>query len=126
MVSENGNAKNPFLFLGNIDHDNCSGPGDCSAADQFNPSGNWSWPINAKVKFTQGYGYTWAIQNTWVGNIYKFHSGIDVNSLTSPDVKAVKSGTLYKGTYFVGCALSYVKVHHDENNIDTFYLHVKD
>lgn len=123
MVSEDGNAKNPFSYLKNIDNINCSGPGECSGADPFNPSGDWNWPINARIRFSQGYGYTWAVQNTWVGKIYQFHNGIDINSESSSVVKAVKSGTLYKGSYLYGCALPYVRIKHDNGNLDTFYLH---
>lgn len=124
MISDNGSAKNPFSYLKNIDNINCSGPGECSGADSFSPAGDWNWPINARIRFSQGYGYTWAIQNTWVGKIYQFHNGIDINSESSSVVKAVKSGTLYKGTFLYGCALSYVRVDHDNSNLDTFYLHV--
>lgn len=124
IVSQNGNTHNPFSYLRAIDYENCSGPGECGAADVFNPSGNWGWPISPKIKFSQGYGSTWAIQNTWVGRIYSFHNGIDINSLSSSEVKAVKSGTLYRGGYGVGCQLRYVRVDHDDSDLDTFYLHI--
>ena len=128
MVVTGGNTQNPFNFLkGGVDYENCSssscGAGD---ADSFNPGGSWDWPINSKVKFFQGYGYTWAIRNTWVGRIYQFHNGIDIDSGSSPDVKATKSGTLYRGSYtgYNGCGLRYVRVHHDEGGLDTYYLHI--
>jgi hypothetical protein len=124
IVSQNGNTHNPFSYLRAIDYENCSGPGECGAADAFNPSGNWGWPISPKIKFSQGYGSTWAIQNTWVGRIYSFHNGIDINSLSSSEAKAVKSGTLYRGSYGVGCQLRYVRVDHDDSDLDTFYLHI--
>ena len=52
------------------------------------------------------------------------HTGLD---MVSDDlvVKAVKTGTLYKGA--IGCGggvLSYVKVDHQGSNIATYYLHV--
>ncbi len=125
IIAENGTTQNPFNYLKNIDYVNCSGAGECSSADTFNPSGNWTWPINARVRFSQGYGMTWAIQNTWVGKIYQFHNGIDINSESASTVKAVKSGQLYQGSYsgWNGCVLPYVRINHDDSNLDTFYLH---
>jgi len=120
-----GITDNPFTHLGGIDYENCSGSScGSSDGDAFSPGGSWPWPINPKIKFTQGYGYTWAVQNTWVGQIYRFHNGIDINSQSSSEVKAVQSGTLYQGSYNVGCLLRYVRVDHDNSDLDTLYLHV--
>lgn len=125
IISQNGNTQNPFNYLGGIDYENCSGSSCGSGGgDSFSPSGSWSWPINPKIKFSQGYGSTWAIANTWVGRIYNFHNGIDINSDSSSEVKTVKSGTLYRGSYGVGCQLRYVRVDHDDSDLDIFYLHV--
>ncbi|OGM25612.1 hypothetical protein A2962_03720 [Candidatus Woesebacteria bacterium RIFCSPLOWO2_01_FULL_39_61] len=127
IVSQNGATQNPFSFLRGIDYENCSGS-SCGSndGDPFNPGGSWDWPINPKVKFSQGYGSTWAVRNTWVGRIYSFHNGIDINSNSSQEVKAARSGTLYRGSYGGGggCRLRYVRVDHDENDLDTFYLHI--
>lgn len=113
-----GTTDNPFNYLkGGISYNNFSG------GDPFNPSGGWEWPINPTINLSQGYGYTWAIQNTWVGSIYNFHNGIDVNG-SSSEVRAVKGGTLYRGSYNVGCLLRYVRVDHDDSDLDTLYLHV--
>lgn len=127
IVAQGGATQNPFNYLkSGIGFENCSGAycgsGD---ADPFNPSGSWDWPISPTIDFSQGYGVTWAVRNTWVGSIYGFHNGIDINSPSS-EVHAVRDGTLYRGSYVggAGCALRYVRVDHDENNIDTFYLHV--
>lgn len=125
MVTQDKNTQNPFNYLkGGIDFENCTTSSCSSGGDSFNPSGNWNWPVDPKITFSQGYGYTWAIQHTWVGRIYKFHNGIDIRG-SSLDIKAVKPGTLYRGG-FVGksCTLKYVKVHQDEGNLDTYYLHV--
>ncbi len=126
MVVRNGNTENPFSFLKGVDYENCSGAGECGAADPFNPSGSWAWPINPKVKFTQGYGHTWAVDNTWVGRIYQFHNGIDINNEGNTEVKAVRGGKLFRGSYtgYNGCQLRYVRVDHDENELDTYYLHI--
>jgi len=126
IVSQNGAALNPFNYLKPIDHENCSGS-SCGSGDgdAFNPSGSWDWPISPPVRFSQGFGYTWAVQNSWVGRIYQFHNGIDINS-TSSTVTAVQAGTLFQGSYTGsnGCRLRYVRVHHDEGGLDTFYLHI--
>lgn len=127
IVSKDGATQNPFNYLKQgIEYNNCSGSGACSEGDPFDPHGDWDWPVSPKVQYTQGYGVTWAVQNTWVGKIYGFHNGIDINSTSSDEVKAVKSGTLYRGSYSGsgGCALRYVRVHHDDGGLDTFYLHI--
>jgi len=125
MVAEGGSTHNPFNYLkGGIDYENCSGS-SCGSddGDPFSPSGSWNWPLNPPLKFTQGYGHTWAIDHTWVGRVYDFHNGIDIVS-DNLEVKAVKAGKLYKGVYEGGCNLSYVRVDHDDSNLDTLYLHV--
>jgi peptidoglycan hydrolase CwlO-like protein len=126
IVSENGQARNPFNYLKPTDHNNCSGS-SCGSGDgdPFNPSGNWDWPISPTIRYTQGYGSTWAVRNTWVGNIYQFHNGIDIDS-PSTEIRSVKSGNLFRGSYTGsnGCRLRYVRVAHDDSSISTFYLHI--
>ena len=127
IVSQGGAVQNPFNYLkSGIAFNNCSG-GSCGSSDgdPFNPSGSWDWPIVPTVDFSQGYGVTWAVRNTWVGSIYGFHNGIDIDSPSS-EVRAVRSGVLYRGSYVgsAGCALRYVRVDHDENEFETFYLHI--
>ena len=127
IVSQSGNTQNPFSQLKNIDFENCSGSScGSSDGDPFNPSGSWDWPINPKVKFTQGYGSTWAVRNTWVGRVYSFHNGIDIDSGSSPEIRAVRAGTLYQGSYSgsSGCRLRYVRIDHDDSDLETFYLHI--
>ncbi len=127
VVSINGQTQNPFNYLKNgINYSNCSGSScDSSDGDPFNPSGSWEWPIAQKILFNQGYGVTWAVKNTWVGKIYSSHNGIDITSEASSEIRSVKSGELFRGSYSLNsCALRYVRVHHDEGGMDTFYLHV--
>ena len=115
-VSRDGVAQNPFNFLkGGISHENRSG------GDPFNPSGSWEWPIDPTIEFNQGYGDTWYVRTY---RFYPTHNGIDISG--SSTVKAVKSGTLFKGSYagYQGCTLPYVRVHHNDDGLDTFYLHV--
>lgn len=127
IVADNSTVKNPFDYLKHVDNLNCSGVngGGCFDGDPFNPRGSWDWPLSPRIQLNQGYGETWAIRNTWVGGIYRFHNGIDIGS-DSLDVKAVQSGKLFRGTYSGsnGCALKYVRVDHKDSGIDTFYLHV--
>lgn len=114
-----GVTDNPFNYLkGGISYEENSG------GDSFNPSGNWEWPISPSIEFNQGYGVTAAIRSHIVW--YSFHNGIDISSLSSSEVRAVKSGTLFRGTYSGngGCALRYVRVDHEDSDFDTLYLHV--
>ncbi|NMB56831.1 hypothetical protein GYA19_02735 [Candidatus Beckwithbacteria bacterium] len=124
VTDKNGNPMNPFSFLKNVDYENCSGPGKCSDGDPFNPSGSWDWPINPKITFVQGYGSTWAVANTWVGQIYSFHNGIDIKG-SADNVYAVEDGVLYRGSYTGSgsCRLRYVRVEQKDDK-QTFYLHV--
>lgn len=127
IVSQNGTTSNPFNYLKpGIGFENCSGPGSCSEGDPFNPSGSWEWPISPTIRYTQGYGSTWAVRNSWVGRIYSFHNGIDINNSANPEVRAVQPGTLYRGSFAgsAGCRLRYVRVDHDGSEQDTFYLHI--
>lgn len=127
-VRQGSTTQNPFGYLkSGVDYENCSGS-NCGSGngDSFNPSGSWNWPISPKISFNQGYGSTWAVQNySWLRNIYSFHNGIDINSGSS-EVRAVKSGKLYRGSYSgsSGCALRYVRVDHDDSDLDTLYLHI--
>lgn len=127
IVARNASTENPFSHLkSGIASQNCSGPGECSPGDPFNPSGSWDWPIAATIRFSQGYGRTWAVANTWVGKIYQQHNGIDINSTSSPDVRSVKAGKLFRGSYTGSgsCRLRYVRVDHDDSDYDTYYLHI--
>lgn len=127
-VREGNSTLNPFNYLKpGIDFENCSSS-SCGSGngDPFNPSGSWEWPLKPKITFSQGYGTTWAVTNTWVGSVYQFHNGIDINSGVSPDVFAVQPGILYRGSYTgsSGCRLRYVRVDHDNSDVDTLYLHI--
>ena len=127
--SQSNNTHNPFGYLrGGINYINCSGSScGSSDGDAFAPGGNWLWPIDAPIKFTQGYGSTWATRNDpIIKSLYSFHDGIDIMSNSSSEVKAVKTGVLYRGAFTVrsGCQLRYVKVKHAEANIETYYFHV--
>jgi hypothetical protein len=126
IVKSGDSTQNPFSYLKSVDFENCSGSScGSSDGDPFNPGGSWDWPATPKIKFSQGYGGTWAIRNTWVGRVYNFHNGIDFDGASS-DVKAVKSGTLFRGSYigYNSCRLRYVRVDHDDSDLETLYLHI--
>ena len=114
-VSIDGNAQNPFNYLKSVDHVS-------NTDDPFTPSGSWDWPLDGPIQFNQGYGVTWYVRTY---SPYPFHNGIDIDG-SSILVKAVKSGTLFQGHYSGngGCSLQYVRVHHSDEDVDTFYLHV--
>lgn len=119
MVTEKGEVRNPFDYLrSGINFENDSG------GDPFNPRGDWNWPLSEPIIFTQGYGNTWAINQHLVW--YTFHNGIDIVSKSSLDVKATKKGKLFRGIYTGnnGCKLRYVRVDHDDSDLDTIYAHV--
>lgn len=126
IIEDNGTVVNPFSYLKSVDFSNCSGS-SCGSGDgdPFSPSGNFDWPLSPPIELEQGYGATWSITNTWVGQIYSFHNGVDING-TSNDVQAISDGTLYQGSYSGAnnCALYYVKLKHKDSNMTSYYLHV--
>lgn len=127
MIKNGGSTVNPFSYLkSGVGFNNCSGS-SCGSGDgdAFNPSGNLDWPLSPSITMTQGYGKTWAVSNTWVGNIYGFHDGIDMTGASS-SVYAVADGTVYKGGFkgANGCTLPYVKLVHKESGLVSYYLHV--
>ncbi len=115
-VSRNGAAENPFNYLKSVSYT------DDSGGDSFTPSGSWEWPIDTPIQFNQGYGDTWYVRTY---HAYAFHNGIDISGPSS-NVKAVKPGTLFQGSYVGngGCQLRYVRVHQSDDGLDTFYLHI--
>jgi len=116
-IRENGEARNPLSHLKNISLV------DDSGGDPHTASGSWEWPLNEPIKFNQGYGSDTQFIRTGAA-WYSYHTGIDIAS-DDLVVKAAKPGTLYQGA--IGCGggtLRYVKVDHDDSNVDTYYLHV--
>lgn len=113
-VLEGGGAADPFNYLKSVDHT------DYTGGDSWHPSGSWDWPIDPPIEFNQGYGSdTWFIRTY---HAYSFHNGIDISNSSSA-VRAVADGTLYRGSYSVGCTLPYTKLVHKDSNITTLYLH---
>ena len=115
-VLEGGNVNNPFNYLKGVDYVNYTG------GDAWSPSGSWDWPVSPTIEFNQGYGETTCSKSGWCGSIYSFHNGLDIAG-SSFNVYSVADGTLYRGSYAVGCSLSYSKVVHKDSNITSLYLH---
>jgi peptidoglycan hydrolase CwlO-like protein len=117
-VAKDGAHHNPAGFLKNI-----SIIWDNSPDGSFGFSGSWNWPINEPVRVTQGYGITYWSKLGWYGG--GPHTGIDIVSDSSNSIKAVKEGTLYRGSIACGGGvMRYVKVEHKDNSIETYYVHV--
>lgn len=120
-VVKDGTHRDPAGYLKNVDaawNNSPDGP--------FGFTGSWDWPVDNPAKINQGYGMTWyaRVRRSYGGAP---HTGIDIFSKSAGNyqVKAVKDGSLYRGS--IPCAgglLRYVKVEHEEDNIDTYYLHV--
>lgn len=115
IVQDGSAVINPFSKLRD------TGYIDRTGGDSWSPSGDWDWPLNGTIEFNQGYGSDTSFIKTGSA-FYTFHNGIDIYAPSS--VVAVSDGELYRGSYAVGCTLSYVRVKHKDSNYSTLYLHV--
>jgi peptidoglycan hydrolase CwlO-like protein len=117
-VSVGGAHQNPANYLKPI-----SVSWDNAPDGPFSFSGSWIWPMDEPIRITQGYGMTYyADRLKYYGGAP--HSGLDMDA-DNKGVKSVKPGKLSRGS--IGCGggtLRYVKVDHDDSDIDTYYLHV--
>jgi len=118
-VHKNGSVQDPNNFLQPTDfqyYPNYS----FDIYKAINPQGDLPWPINSPIQINQGFG---AQKNSsFYGDAG--HLGIDMDSLSSSTVKAVKDGKLYGGVY--SCSngkLLYAKIEHDDGLL-TWYLHM--
>ncbi|KKT81169.1 MAG: hypothetical protein UW80_C0056G0003 [Microgenomates group bacterium GW2011_GWC1_44_9] len=115
-VVNSGSHQNPAAYLGQkeITWDN-------SPDGPISFTGSWPWPLEDKIRITQGYGHT-AFSSRYSGDI---HTGLDMVNTGNYGVKAVRKGGLYRGSIACGGGtLKYVHVKHSEDSYDTFYLHV--
>lgn len=93
----------------------------------FTPSGSWDWPLDEPIRINQEYGMTYWARLGWYNG--GPHTGIDMFpkdlSVSSPArVKAVRDGTLYRGS--IGCGggtLKFARVDQTDG-IQTYYLHI--
>lgn len=124
--------QNPATYLKQIDvtWNLCGWWGSCDPTFPF--SGNLDWPLNPVIGINQGYGLTGYAKTGAYGRDgsgeLNPHTGIDMDSNDSA-VKAIASGTLYRGSLQVsyGCTttgiLRYVKMIHD-GGLVSYYFHV--
>jgi len=120
-VQKDGQHQNPANYLKNTSlnfEENVAA---------FTPGGSWDWPISEPIRVTQEYGETFW---TRLGGLwYTFHTGIDIvsGSYDSPGpraVRAVKEGTLLRGSVSCGGGkLKYARVD-QADGIQVFYVHV--
>lgn len=121
-VAKDNAHRDPAGYLKSIDASWNNSPDG-----SFGFGGSWEWPLNNPAKINQGYGMTYyaRVRRSYGGAP---HTGIDMFSKTAGDytVKAVKDGTLYRGSIACGGGLlRYVRVQHKEDSsLSTYYLHV--
>lgn len=121
QVTVNNNTSDPASYLNSrgVTWSLCGWYG----CDQpFSFTGSWNWPMNDPITVTQGYGMTaYARSGAYSGGP---HTGLDLVS-DNLSVKAVKNGTLYRGSIACGGGtLRYVKISHKDSDIVTYYMHV--
>ena len=121
-VHKNGLVQDPNNYLTQTDFQYSNGY-NSDLYGTINPHGDMSWPIDKPIQINQGFG---AQKNS---SIYgpAGHLGIDMDSLSSHTVKAVKAGKLYGGSIQCGGdypgPLYYAKIEH-EDGLTTWYLHM--
>lgn len=120
-VVKDGVHRDPAGYLKSID-----AVWNNSPDGSFGFGGDWNWPLNNPARINQGYGMTYyaRVKRSYGGAP---HTGIDMVSKTAGDnsVKAVKAGTLYRGSIRCGGGqLRYVKVQHKDDGYSTYYLHI--
>ncbi len=123
-IHQNNNVQNPNDYLRNISYSYAPGY-DLGYYGSINPHGSWNWPMNEPIEINQGFGSTgFARSFGYPGGV---HNGIDMDSNSSPQIKAVKPGKLYGGSYQCGGrypgTLLYAKVE-QADGITTWYLHI--
>lgn len=122
-VHKNGNIEDPNNYLKQTSF-NYAKNYNQSYYGSINPRGSWNWPLFDPIVINQGFGTHGFAQSFYPGGI---HNGIDMDSDSSTQVKAVKPGKLYAGSYQCGGAfpgtLIYAKVDH-EDGITAWYLHM--
>lgn len=120
-IASGGAHSNPagYLKQQDVGWDLCGWYG-CD--NPFSFSGSWNWPMESNIIITQGYGMTAFARSGYYGG--NPHSGIDMTA-SNLSVKAVRGGKLYRGSIACGGGtLRYVRVDHDDSDIDSYYLHV--
>lgn len=123
-VHDGTSIKNPGQYLRPISFSYEYSSDQYSYYGTINPTGSWGWPMNEPIHINQAFGSHGFAQSFYPGGV---HNGFDMDSDSSPVVKAVKSGKLYAGSYQCGGrypgALLYAKVDHGDG-ITSWYLHM--
>lgn len=120
-VQLNVQPQDPARYLKNIplnyDYDTGKIP------EFVNPQGSWDWPVEEPVLIEQIYGMSyWARVFNYYGGAP--HTGIDMYSQNNSRAKAVRDGTLYKGSISCGGGnLRFARVD-QADGIQTYYLHI--
>lgn len=86
-------------------------------------SGSWDWPLQDQIILTQHYGHTpYSWRYSYSGGI---HTGLDLVSKGSDEIRAPADGTLYATSEACGSATINVKYIEHGNGIVSYYLHVQ-
>ena len=89
----------------------------------FSFTGSLPFPLSDPVRITQGYGMTYYASTLKYYNGGP-HTGIDMFSSSSLAARAIKSGTLFRGSIACGGGqLPFARVDHD-GGFQTYYLHI--
>jgi len=115
-VRNNGSIQNPSQYLSSkgVTWDN-------KPDGEFSFGGSWNWPISDPILIEQGFGHT-----AWSNVYYNggIHTGIDMYSNSSLDVRAVKDGELFRGSIACGGGQLLFSRVDQSDGIQTYYLHV--
>lgn len=116
-VHKNDSLQDPTSFLNNksVNFEN-------SPDSSFSFSGPWIWPLTDPIYISQGFGMTYWARIGWYGG--GPHTGIDMYSKPSLEVRAVKEGSLYRGSIACGGGqLLFARVD-QADGVQAFYLHI--
>lgn len=123
-VHQGSSVSDPSNFLSSISFSYSYNSDQYGYYGTINPNGSWPWPMNSPIKINQGYGATGFAKDFYSN---RTHQGIDIDSGSSTQVKAVQPGKLYGGSYQCGGrypgTLLYAKVDKGDGTT-VWYLHM--
>ncbi len=123
-VHQGNSVSDPNNFLSSTSFSYSYNSDQYSYYGTINPHGDWPWPMSQPIRINQGYGSTGFAKDFYSN---KFHQGIDMDSGSSTQVRAVRSGKLYGGSYQCGGrypgTLLFAKVDSGDGT-NVWYLHV--
>lgn len=116
-VHKNNSLQDPTGYLSNksVTFEN-------SPDSQFSFSGSWNWPLFDPTLIEQGFGMTYWARLGWYGG--SPHTGIDMYSSSSLDVRAVKDGELFRGSISCGGGQMLFARVDQTDSTQTYYLHI--